>query len=95
MEPLLPLTGSDHTALSIMLSTPLLKPLPRGLNWKYTDWDHICPLLAEMMLAAPPALPTLHTLDLWFDNSLAKVTHLITTKTPSRLLSSYSNPWWT
>ena len=30
-------TGSDHTALSIVLSTPLLQPPPRGLNWQYTD----------------------------------------------------------
>jgi len=28
----LPPTGSDHIALSIVLSTPLLKPPPRGLN---------------------------------------------------------------
>jgi len=30
-------TGSDHIALSIVLSTPLLKPTFRGLNWKYTN----------------------------------------------------------
>ena len=88
-------TGSDHTALSIVLSTPLLKPPPRGLYWKYTDWDHISPLLAENMLAAPPALPTPHPLDLWVDDCLAKITHLITSNTPFRRPSSYSKPWWT
>jgi len=31
-NPSLPPTGSDHTALTIILSTPLLKPPPKGLN---------------------------------------------------------------
>jgi len=31
-NPSLPPTGSDHTALTIILSTPLLKPLPKGLT---------------------------------------------------------------
>ena len=88
-------TGSDHTVLSIGLATPLLKPPPRGLNWKHTDWDHINPLLAGMTLTAPPALPTPHTLHLWFDNSLAKITHFITSSIPSRCPSSYSKPRWT
>jgi len=82
-------TGSDHTALSIVLSTLLLKPPPRGLNWKHIDWDHISPLLAKLELTAPPALPTPHTLDPWFDHSLAKITHLITSNTPSKCPSSY------
>jgi len=94
-NPSLPPTGSDHTALSIILSTPLLKPPPRGLNWKFTDWDHISPLLADLTLAAPPALSTPSSLDLWFDNSLAKITHLITSNTPTKCSSSYSKPWWT
>jgi len=94
-NPSLPPTGTDHIALSSVLSTPLLKPPPRGLNWKYTDWDHISPLLAEVALTSPPALPTPHTLDLSFDDSLAKITHLITSNTPSRCPSSYSKPWWT
>jgi len=91
----LPPTGSDHTALSIILSTPLLKPAPRGLNWKFTDWDHISPLLNDLTLAAPPALPTPYSLDLWFDDSLAKITHLFTSNTPTKRPSSYSKPWWT
>jgi len=94
-NPSLPPTGSDHTALTIVLSTPLLKPPPRGLNWKYTDWDHVSPLLANLSLTAPPALPTPHTLDRWFDDSLAKVTHLITSNTPTKRPSSYVKPWWT
>jgi len=91
---MLPPRGSDYAALSIVLSTSLLQPTPRGLNWKYTDWDLISPLLADLTLAAPPTLPTPHTLDLWFDDSLAKITHLITSNTPSRCPSSYSKPWW-
>jgi len=63
-NPSLQPTGSDHTALTIILSAPLLKPRPKGLNWKYTDWDHISPLLADLTLAAPPVLPTPHSLDL-------------------------------
>ena len=94
-NPTLPPTGSDHTALSIILSTPLLKPPPRGLNWKLTDWDHISPLLTDLTLAAPHALPTPNSLDLWFDDSLAKITHLITSNTPTKRPSSYSKPWWT
>jgi len=62
-NPSLPPTGSDHIALSIVLFTPLLKPLSRGLNWKYTNWDHISPLFTKLELAAPPALPTPHTFD--------------------------------
>jgi len=33
-NPSLPPTGSDHTALTMILTTPLLKPPPRGLNRK-------------------------------------------------------------
>ena len=36
-NPSLPPTRSDHSALTIILSTPLLKPPPRGLNWKLTQ----------------------------------------------------------
>ena len=88
-------TGSDQTALLIVLSTPLLKPPPRGLNSKHTDRDHLSPLLAELALAAPLALTIPHTLNLWFDYSLARITQLITSNTPSKLPSSYSKPWWT
>ena len=94
-NPSLPPTISDHTALTIIHSTPLLKPPPKGLNGKYTDWDHISPLLADLTLAAPPALPTPHLLDLWFDDCLAKITHLITSNTPTERPSSYSKLWWT
>jgi len=95
LNPTLPPTGSAHTALSIILSTQLLKPPPRGLNWRFTDRDHISPLLADLTLAAPPALPTPNTLDIWFDGSHAKITHLITSNTPTQRLSSNSKPWWT
>jgi len=47
-NPSLPPTGSDHNPLTIILSTPLLKPPPKGFNKKYTDWDHISPLLADL-----------------------------------------------
>ena len=87
-NPSLPPTGSDHTTLTIILSTPLLKPPPRGLNCKYMDWDHISPLLADWSLTAPPALPTPYTLDRWFDDSLAKTTHLITSNTRTKRPSS-------
>ena len=59
------------------------------------DWDHISPLLTDLTLAAPPALPTPHSLDLWFDNCLAKITHVITSNTPTKRPSSYSKLWWT
>jgi len=94
-NPILLPRGSDHSALSIVLSTPLLKPPPKGLNCKNTDWDHISPVLANVTLPAALSLPTLHTLDIWFNDSLAKITHLITSNTPSRPPSSYSQPWWT
>jgi len=68
----------------IILSSLLLKPPPKWLNWKYTDWDHISPLLADLTLATPPALPTPHSLDLWFDDCLAKITHLITLQHPNQ-----------
>jgi len=94
-NPSLPPTGSGHSALTIILSTPLLKPPPMGLNLKYTDWDHISPLLAGFSLMAPHTLPTPRTLDLWFDDSLAKITHPITSNTPTKCPSSYSKLWWT
>ena len=53
----LPQTGSDLTALTIILCIPLVKPLPWVLNWKYTDWDHISALLANLTLATPPRSP--------------------------------------
>jgi len=88
-------TGWDHTALTIILSTPVLKPPPKGLQWRYTDWDHISPLLTDLTLAASPVLPTPHLLDLWFDDSRANITHLITSNTPTKRPSSYSKLWWT
>jgi len=94
-NPSLPPTSLDHTTLSIIVSTALLKPPPRGLNWKFTDWDLISPLLADRTLAAPTALPSSNSLDLWFDHSLGKITHLITSNTQTKRLSSNSKPWWT
>jgi len=94
-NPSLPPTGSDQTALTIILSTPLLKPPPKGPNWKYTDWDDISPLLADLMLAAPPFLRTPHSLNLCFDECLGKITHLVTSNTLTKRPSSYSKPWWT
>jgi len=94
-NPSLPPTGSDHPALTIILSTPLLKPPSEVLNWKYTDWDHISPLLANHTLATPSALPTPHSLDLWFDDCLTKIMQLITSTTPTKPPSTYCKPWWT
>ena len=94
-NPSFPPTGSDHSALTIILSPPLLKPPLWSLNWKLMDWGHIWPLLADLTLAAPPARPTPTSLDLWFDDCLAKITHLITSNTPTKRPSSYSKPWWT
>ena len=94
-NPSLPPTSSDHAALTIILSTPLLKGPPKGLNWKYTDWNLISSLLADLTFLASPALPTPHSLDLWFDDCLAKIRHLITSNTPTKFPSSYSKLWWT
>jgi len=52
-------------------------------------------LLADLTLATPPALLNPHSLDLWFDGCLAKITHLITSNTPTKRPSCYSKPWWT
>jgi len=59
------------------------------------DWDDISPLLTDLTLATHPAPPTPHTLDLSFNESLAKITPLITTNTPTKCPCSYSKPWWT
>jgi len=94
-NPSLPPTSSDHAALTIILPTPLLKAQPKGLNWKYTDWNLIPPLLADLTFASSPALPTPHSLNLWFDDCVGKIRHLITSNNPTKRLSSYSKPWWT
>jgi len=94
-NPSLPPTGSDPTTLTSILSTLLLKPQPRELNSKYIDRYHISPLLADLTLATPPSLPTPHSLDLSFDDSLAKITHRITTNTATKCPSTNSKPWWT
>jgi len=51
-------------------------------------------LLAYLTLATRPALPAPHSLNLSFDDCLAKIRHLITCNTPSKRPSSYSKPWW-
>ena len=43
----------------------------------------------------PPVLPTPRSLDLWFDDSLTKITHLVTSNTPTKPPFFYSKPWWT
>jgi len=80
-NPSLPPTGSAHTALTIILSTPLLKPPPKGLNWKYTDWDHISPDFPILPLQLPP-----------FSTLRTHSTYGSTTALPKSLTSSPPTP---
>ena len=59
-NPSLPLTGSDHTPLTIMLSTPLLKPPPRGLTGSTQNGttSHLCSPICHSW---PPLLSSHHT----------------------------------
>jgi len=58
-NPSLPPTGSDHTALTIILSTPLLKPRPRALtgNTRTGITSHLCSPICD---SQPPLLSPLH-----------------------------------
>ena len=93
-NPSLPPTGSDHAALSVVFSAPLLKSVSSGLDWKRTDWLRVSPLLQAFTPSSPPYFPTPNTLDRWFDFNLSKVTHLISSNTPTRHPLSHSNYYY-
>ena len=63
-------------------------------NWALTDWDYLTPLLGGLDFPAPPQLPTLLSLEAWFDRHLSSLTSLLTTHTPVKRPSHRSKPWW-
>ena len=87
LEPLSPANrfGSHHPHNHSLHSAP--KAPAQGPKLEVYGLGSHFPLLADLTLAAPSALPTPHSLDLWFDDCLAKITHLITSKTPTKRLS--------
>ena len=93
-NPSLPPTGSDHAALSLVFSTPLLRSIPATPDWKRTDWSRAGPLLRAFAPQPPPAFPSPHTLDHWFDLNISKITHVLTSNTPTKRPSPHSKPWW-
>ena len=89
----LPSTGSDHVSITIIVSHPVLSPLPPSPNWALTDRNSLTPLLGDLVFPAPPQLPTLLSLEAWFDRTLSTLTYLLTSHTPVKRPSHRSKPW--
>ena len=90
----LPSTGSDHVPILIRLAHPIGCPPPLALNWVRTDWPNLEPQLKETNIPPPPALPTKHAFEEWFDSHLGKLIELLKTHTPSCRPSIRAKPWW-
>ena len=90
----LPSTGSDHVSITITVSHPFLSPPMPSPNWALTDWDSLTPLLGDLVFPAPSQLPTLLSLEAWFDRHLSTLTSLLTSHTPVKRPSHRSKPWW-
>ena len=90
----LPSTGSDHVPITITVSHPVLSPPMPSPNWALTDWDSLSPLLGDLNIPPPPPLPTLLSLEAWFDRHLCILTSLLTSHTPVKRPSHRSKPWW-
>ena len=89
----LPLTGLDHVPITITVSHPVLSPPMPSPNWALTDWDSLTPLLGALDIPAPPQLPTLLSLEAWFDRHLSVLTSLLTSHTSVKRPSHRSKPW--
>ena len=89
-----PSTGSDHVPITITVSDPVLSPPMASPNWALTDWDSLTPLLHDLVFPAPPQLPTLLSLEAWFDRHLSTLTSLLTSHTPVKRPSHRSKPCW-
>ena len=63
----LPSTGSDHIPIMLALSAPLLRPALASPNWEKADWTALTPALQQVIIPAPPPLPTKASLSAWFD----------------------------
>ena len=90
----LPSTSSDHVPITITVSHPVLSPPFPLPNWVLTDWDSLTPLLGNLVFPAPPQLPTLLSLEAWFDRHLSTLISLLTSHTTVKRPSHRSNPWW-
>ena len=89
-----PSTGSDHVPITITVSHPALSPPMPSPNWALTDWDSLTPLLGDLVFPAPSQLPTLLSLEAWFDCHLSTLTSLLTSHTAVKRPSPRSKPWW-
>ena len=78
-----PSTGSDHVPISIRLAHPITSTPPPAPNWVRTDWPNLEPQLKESKIPPPPALPTKHAFEEWFDLHLGTLIELLKTHTPS------------
>jgi len=87
-------TGSDHVPISIGLAHPITCPPPPAPNWVRTDWPNLEPHLEETNIPPPPALPTKHAFEEWFDFHLGTLIELLKTHTPSCRPSVRAKPWW-
>src|SRR5205807_2515796 len=94
-ETSLPSTGSDHVAITILLSAPLLRLPPPTPNWDKVDWNAFKIQLASIRVPSPPSMPNNHSLSTWFNRHLSTVSTLLLNHTPKKRPSFQSKPWWT
>ena len=90
----LPSTSSDHVPITITISHPVLSPPMSSPNWALTDWGTLTPLLSDLVFPTPSQLPTLLSLEAWFDRHLATLTSLLTSYTSVKTPSHRSKPCW-
>jgi len=90
----LPSTGSYHIPILLCFNVPFLRAPPLRPNWTITDWPRVSHDLKTFTIPTPPALPISHSMGVWFDPNITKISATLALHTPLTRVTHRSKPWW-
>jgi len=90
-ETSLPLTGSDHVPITILLAAPSSDPAPQRLRSDHTDWELLSPTINNLIVPPPPPYPSPKILDDWLTGTLDHLTGLLKTTPQAHALPTTPN----